>query len=68
MLPPNKSHHFSEWQSLDTAPRDGSEFLAAYGDKVVVVRWDPAWDEPTLRISPPEYWMSLPKPPMEVTS
>jgi hypothetical protein len=27
------------WQPLDSAPRDGTEFLAAYGDRVVLVMY-----------------------------
>jgi hypothetical protein len=52
-----------EWRHIWSAPKDGTEFLAAYGDKVVVVKWDRAWSEVTLRISPPTHWMPLPEPP-----
>ena len=42
MSPPNKHKDpaWGEWHPLESAPQDGSEFLAVYGDMVVVVRWD----------------------------
>jgi hypothetical protein len=65
MSRPNKHKDpaWGEWHPLDSAPQDGTEFLAAYGDRVVLVRWDPAWGELTLRITPPSHWMPMPKPP-----
>jgi hypothetical protein len=55
---------FGEWRPIDSAPRDGTQFLAVFGDNSVsVVRWDRAWSDTTLRISPPSLWMPMPKAP-----
>jgi hypothetical protein len=57
---------FGHWRELETAPRDGGEFLAAYhGGKVVVTRFDPAWEIATFYLTPPTHWMPLPQPPVQ---
>jgi hypothetical protein len=56
----------SEWQPIDTAPRDGSKVLGCHGDSkyVVVVYWrgagftDGAWP-----LIPLTHWQPLPDPP-----
>ena len=53
------------WQTLETAPRNGTEVLLALSDEVVIgyytgIGWrsynDPLYSEPT-------HWMPLPEPP-----
>jgi hypothetical protein len=59
-----KKSNFGHWQELETAPRDGSEFLAVYhGGKVVITRHDPAWEVATFYLTPPTHWMPMPQPP-----
>jgi hypothetical protein len=55
------------WQPIDTAPRDGTQFLAAFREPssylVSLVRWDPCWTMGPTFPQPPQFWMPLPKPP-----
>jgi hypothetical protein len=54
---------FGQWQPTETAPRDGTQFLAAFEKDVFLVRWDPCWEMGPTFPSPPDFWMPLPKPP-----
>lgn len=68
----------SEWQSIETAPKDGTNILiCGFGDSgyfVADVKWneregefclfDPEDDEYTAPTYKPEYWMPLPPPPL----
>ena len=64
----------TEWQPIETAPRDGCAILAArdYGELIQVVYWDDEqplhpWAVVDSEISypPPTFthWMPLPEPP-----
>lgn len=51
-----------DWHPIDTAPKDGTEFLA-YGDGVRRVSWwTPGWFH-GFWTKAPTYWMPLPDPP-----
>jgi hypothetical protein len=71
MSRPNKPHASDlrdGWQPLDSAPRDGTQFLAVFGREVLLVRWDRGWELGPMFPSPPSHWMPLPKPPTEATA
>lgn len=67
----------TEWQPIETAPKDGSELLLAYilmhddlPHQLVVGRWDDEFvefREPLRYEQPletqPTHWMPLPEPP-----
>lgn len=64
----------SEWQPIDTAPKDGTTILAVDGDVIAVVWWSVACDPAQWRdfgglgaggIDPfePTHWMPLPEAP-----
>ena len=61
----------SEWQPIETAPKDGTPILTAYYDDGKNYRVAPSWWNKHLpcwygygRIQP-SYWMPLPAPPKE---
>lgn len=69
----------SEWQSIEAAPRDGSEFLGYHkghdgytGDWFALVEYsgDPEWPWADYEGKHPEafltHWMPLPTPPKDV--
>jgi hypothetical protein len=67
----------SEWQPIETAPKDGKRILLVINiDKIFVVigGWDSSWTGQcwvydTKRIPTdvmPTHWMPLPKPPEEI--
>jgi len=69
----------SAWQSIDTAPRDGTVILVAlhangYKDLITVLGKyeDKDWrcaekdEEGCDKLHPPVYWIPLPKPPVDV--
>jgi len=60
----------SEWQPIETAPRDGTRVLIADEDVwMAVARFWPcnmAWTEDAasgLKLNEPTHWMPLPEPP-----
>lgn len=61
----------SDWQPIETAPRDGTEIIGHDIRTGVshVTRWDYGWDDPDDHYysEAPEYspthWMPLPSPP-----
>ena len=66
----------SEWQPIETAPKDGTDILVMTGETMHVVRWinihgdfdywavdDNKHGPFTLRGKAPTHWMSLPEPP-----
>ena len=61
------SRESSKWRSIDDAPRDGTQFLAAFREPssylVSLVRWDPCWTMGPTFPQPPQFWMPLPDPP-----
>ncbi|MDW9447152.1 DUF551 domain-containing protein [Sinorhizobium meliloti] len=62
----------SEWQPIETAPKDGMPILATFwlwdnpeeGRGVDVVSWDGAgWSTDAYPVYPPTHWQPLPAPP-----
>ena len=60
------------WQEIETAPKDGSRFLAwrKHCTAPCIVRWDVAYDEAENQYGEHVYhlthWMPLPEPPKSV--
>jgi hypothetical protein len=61
------------WQSIDTAPRDGTVVIGFdpsnvgndYLNNVEFMRWiNGAWLDPATHTCRPTHWMPLPEPPM----
>jgi hypothetical protein len=58
----------SEWQPIETAPKDGTKILTASGRDLSVREWgenedgDSVW-LPRIRGVFPTHWMPLPTPP-----
>jgi hypothetical protein len=59
----------SEWQPIETAPRDGTRILVSDADGFMIVAFwfADGWDDGDFRsgLTWPQYWMPLPPPPME---
>ena len=59
----------NKWLPIETAPKDGNEFLGAIGLWCVIVHWhdlESRWQVfgfKELRHCEPEYWMPLPDTP-----
>ena len=66
----------SEWQPIETAPKDGTRVLASQSGHVFTARWAPGfaavypggggpgwYDEILDRRAQPTHWMPLPAPP-----
>ncbi len=60
------------WQTIETAPKDGTRVLAWYpngGYQIVLewnercARWDDGFDGPRWRDHELSHWMPLPEPP-----
>lgn len=63
-----------EWLPIESAPKDGSEFLVAWrgSTKIRMARWLKAMNDllligvtSTKPLNAPSYWMPLPSPPQE---
>lgn len=63
----------SDWQSIETAPKDGTEILAVAGDRKAVVYWDcnlDTWASQEDGLAAHDHWlfthwMALPDGPEE---
>jgi hypothetical protein len=59
----------TEWQPIETAPKDGTRVLGADHQAVEIIYWaDGYWYNQSVEISlwrvfPPTHWMPLPEPP-----
>lgn len=62
----------SEWQPIDTAPKDGTEVIVLIRPKVIRLGWFFApssrtanWCDENGRKIKPTHWMPLPLPPVQ---
>lgn len=56
----------SNWQPIETAPKDGTEILAGDYDAMEIVNWDEVegiWKDRNGDYFWPAYWQPLPEPP-----
>lgn len=59
----------SEWQPIETAPKDGTDILVGFAGQdrpPVVVGWFDDWleyDSVNILKGKPTHWMPLPEPP-----
>ena len=56
----------TEWQTIDTAPKDGTSILVNDGGNVIIAWWDGGWYSGAYE--PPQatevtHWMPLPEAP-----
>lgn len=69
----------SEWQPIETAPKDGTSILVWRRNQVLVAHWDidkyaktprpywgafDVWNKTSNRLTPPTHWMPMPRPPV----
>jgi hypothetical protein len=59
----------SEWQKIDSAPRDGTGVLLSDGKNIEVGSWDEGythgWGSTRGNWLNPTHWMPLPNPPSD---
>lgn len=54
------------WQPIDTAPKDGTEFLGWFPGSTVMIWWmgqGGVWGNDFWEGEAPTHWMPLPEPP-----
>lgn len=58
-----------EWQSIDSAPKDGTLVLVANAERIIrIALWQETWREwhaipGKYSFAAPTHWMALPSPP-----
>ena len=56
----------SEWQPIETAPKDGKLILLwVPGKEYGLMKWEGIWDDRLHGCRGPTHWMPLPEPPDE---